>query len=179
MFSTNNTALIIIDVQGKLASVMHESEALLKNIEILIQGAKLLNIPIIWMEQYPKGLGPTATQVEQHLTEEEPIAKKIFSACQSERFQKEIVELERHQLLVVGIEAHICVYQTVRELLESKKEVEVVVDAVSSRTCQNKEIAIEKMKALGAGITSVEMILFELMQTADHPKFKEISKLIK
>src|SRR5699024_11091820 len=102
MFSTNNTALIIIDVQGKLASVMHESEALLKNIEILIQGAKLLNIPIIWMEQYPKGLGPTATQVEQHLTEEEPIAKKIFSACQSERFQKEIVELERHQLLVVG-----------------------------------------------------------------------------
>lgn len=179
MLNNNNTALILIDVQGKLAKIVHESEQILQNIDNLIQGVQMLNMPIIWMEQYPEGLGPTVDEIKQHLPTETPIAKKVFSACQSNMFQKQVNELNVENFLIVGIEAHICVYQTVLELIQDGKNVEVVVDAISSRTVQNKNIAIEKMKQLGAGVTSVEMVLFELLRTADHPAFKEISKLIK
>jgi len=179
LLKPENTALVLIDVQGKLANIVHESETLLKNIEILIQGAKLLDIPIVWLEQYPEGLGATKEVLQQHLITEKPIAKKVFSACQNDLFQGEIKELKCDHFLVVGIEAHICVYQTVMELLQAKQHVEVVVDAISSRTLENKMIAIDKMKAAGAGVTSVEMALFELMRTAEHAHFKTISKLIK
>ncbi len=179
MLNVDNTALVLIDVQGKLAKIMHRSNELLVNLERLIQGANLLGIPIVWLEQYPKGLGPTADEIKQHLTELSPIDKMTFSACQNENFQKEIASLEKTNFLVAGIESHICVYQTVSELLKDDKYVEVVVDGVSSRTLANKEIGIEKMKSLGAKVTSVEMALFELMGTAEHPNFKEISKLIK
>ena len=179
MLQIDDTALVIVDVQGKLAKIMHESEALLTQLEKLIQGVKVLGIPVVWLEQYPKGLEPTDEKIAQHLTEEEPISKMVFSAYASEEFLTQLRGLDRKQLLVAGIESHICVYQTVAELLESGNEVEVVVDGVSSRTLANKEIGIEKMKSLGANVTSVEMALYELMETAKHPKFKEVSNLIK
>ncbi|MEI3607159.1 hydrolase [Pseudogracilibacillus sp. SE30717A] len=179
MLKIDNTALVLIDVQGKLAKIMHQSKELLVNLERLIQGAHLLEIPIIWLEQYPKGLGPTADEIKQHLAELRPIDKMTFSACKNDDFQKEIASLEKMNYLVAGIESHICVYQTVSELLNEGNHVEVVIDGVSSRTLANKEVGIEKMKSLGAQVTSVEMALFELMETAEHPKFKEISKLIK
>lgn len=179
MLKMDDTALVLIDVQGKLAKVMHESEALVKQITILIKGAQLLDIPIFWMEQYPKGLGPTTDEVKELLSREVPIDKMVFSACQSEAFQSKQSELKKTSYLVAGIEAHICVYQTVSELLEDGHHVEVVVDGISSRTEANKQVAIDKMQSLGAAVTSVEMALFELMRTAEHPNFKEISKLIK
>lgn len=179
MLQADHTALVLVDVQGKLARVMHESEALIKNVERLIQGAQLLDIPIIWMEQYPEGLGPTTEQVKQHLAGLTPIAKKVFSASQSAEFQEEAAKAGRDTFLVAGIEAHICVYQTVRDLLADGKKVEVVVDAVSSRATENKSIALEKMQALGAMVTSVEMALFECLESAEHAQFKAISKLIK
>jgi len=179
MLKVDETALVIIDVQGKLAKIMHQSKELFINLERLIQGAHLLHIPILWLEQYPKGLGPTSEEIKQHLTDLHPIEKMTFSACKNESFKEEINKLNRNSFLVAGIETHICVYQTVQELLKDDREVEVVVDCVSSRTLANKEIGLEKMKSLGAKITSVEMALFELMETAEHPKFKEISRLIK
>jgi|SRR5690625_1361246 len=179
MLKVEDTALVIIDVQGKLAKIVYQSEELLSNLQSLIKGAQLLHIPILWLEQYPKGLGSTDDEIKQHLTDVNPIEKITFSACKNDEFQNEIEKLNKNSYLVTGIESHVCVYQTVRELLESGKHVELVVDAISSRTLANKEVGIEKMTSLGAFITSVEMALFELMETAEHPKFKEISSLIK
>lgn len=179
MLKVVDTALVVIDVQGKLAKIMHQSSEVLSNIEKIIQGAKLLDIPVLWLEQYPQGLGPTHENIKQHLSENEPVAKMTFSACQTEDFQQELQKLNKKSLLVTGIEAHICVYQTVKELLKADHYIEVVTDCVSSRTLANKQVGIDKMVSLGAKVTSVEMALFELMQTAEHPKFREVSKLIK
>lgn len=179
MLRTDNTALVLIDVQGKLARIMHESDQLISNITALIKGLTLLDVPIIWLEQYPKGLGPTHEEIQKLLENNAPIDKVIFSACGSEQFQEVKQKLTEKNFAVAGIEAHICVYQTVKELLAEGNHVEVLHDCISSRTLDNKQVAIDKMSQLGALATSVEMLLFELMQTAEHPNFKEISKLIK
>lgn len=179
MLKIDDTALILVDVQGKLASIMHDSEELLANLSKLVQGANLLDVPIIWLEQYPKGLGPTADVLQEHLVENEPIAKMSFSAYGNETFSDQLRAVKRDNVLVAGIESHICVYQTVRDLLHANLNVEVVVDCISSRTQSNCEIGINKMTELGAKQTSVEMALFELLGTAEHPKFREVSKLIK
>lgn len=178
MLHVDHTALILVDYQGKLARVMDRNEDLLDAMVRLVKGVQHLNIPIIWLEQYPKGLGPTAPEIKELLEGEEPIAKMDFSACQHEDFQEKMKQLNRKSYLVAGIEAHICVYQTVKELLEQDYYVEYVHDAISSRTAANKEVAVDKMNLLGAFPTSVEMALFELMGTAEHPAFKQISKLI-
>src|SRR5699024_2083634 len=99
MLQIDDTALVIVDVQGKLAKIMHESEALLTQLEKLIQGVKVLGIPVVWLEQYPKGLEPTDEKIAQHLTEEEPISKMVFSAYASEEFLTQLRGLDRKQLL--------------------------------------------------------------------------------
>lgn len=179
MLKVDDTALILVDYQGKLARVMHENEDLHQKMVSLVKGIQVLDIPIIWLEQYPQGLGPTTPEIKELLAGEEPIAKMDFSACQHEDFQAKMEELNKKSYLVAGIEAHICVYQTVKELLEEDVYVEYVRDAISSRTAENKHVAIDKMNVLGAFPTSVEMALFELMGSAAHPKFKQVSKLIK
>lgn len=179
MLKINETALVIVDVQGKLAKIMHQSKETLTNIQRLIQGVQLLDIPIVWLEQYPLGLGGTLDEIKHHLVGNKVIEKMTFSACKTEDFQEEMNQHGKKSILVAGIETHICIYQTVTELVQQDYHVEVVVDAVSSRTLQNKEIGIEKIKLIGASITSVEMALFELMESAEHPQFKKVSKLIK
>lgn len=179
VLKVNDTALVIIDVQGKLSEIVHQSNEVIHNLEALIQGVKLLDIPILWLEQYPRGLGPTTEDVQQHLSTEQPIEKMTFSAFKTEEFKQQLQQLNKKSLLVTGVESHVCVYQTVQDLLTMNYEVELVTDCISSRTLANKNVGIEKMTALGAQVTSVEMALFELMETAEHPKFKEISKLIK
>src|SRR5699024_1039129 len=151
MLKVDDTAFVLIDYQGKLARVMHQSEELQANMIRLVKGMQLLNIPIIWLEQYPKGLGPTAQDIKELLDgAHQPIAKMNFSACQSVEFQTTVEKLDRANFLVAGIEAHICVYQTVYELLNMGRYVEFVTDVIASRTIENKHIAIEKMSALGA-----------------------------
>lgn len=180
MLKADDTAFVLIDYQGKLAKVMHESEELLTSLIRLIKGLQLLDIPIIWLEQYPKGLGPTADEIKQLLdVNYQPIAKMHFSSCKNSEFQVALEKLDKKVFLVAGIEAHICVYQTVHELLNMGHHVEYVQDGISSRTLENKQIAMNKMNLLGAFPTSVEMALFELMGTAEHSNFKEISNLIK
>lgn len=180
LLNVNNTGLIVVDFQGKLAQIVHESDELHEKMVQLIKGAQLLEIPIIWLEQYPEGLGPTADEVKQLLDQNnEPISKMRFSACKVSDFQTALNELDKENYVVAGIEAHICVYQTVRELLSAGKHVEYVHDGISSRTLANKQIAIDKMNLLGAFPTCVEMVLFELLETAEHPHFREISRLIK
>lgn len=175
----HNSGLIIVDVQGKLASLVKQSDSVVHNIAALIQGCKLLRIPILWLEQQPKKLGSTVEPIAHYLTGLTPIEKSTFSAFQQPEFETQLRTLNKPNWLVCGIETHICVYQTVQDMLSHNYNIHVVTDAVSSRTTDNKEIAIQKMTRLGAQLTSVEMALYELLKDSDREEFKHILKLIK
>lgn len=179
MLVPENTVLIIVDVQGKLAGLMYEREALIDNLRKMIRGSQILKIPILWVEQNPRGLGPTVPEVSELMPDLHPISKLTFSCCGSRAFMKKFVSLERRQVLIAGIETHVCIYQTVMDLLDLDYEIQVVVDAVSSRTEENKEVALKKIEHLGAGMTTAETALFELLKVAEGPKFKEILKIMK
>jgi nicotinamidase-related amidase len=179
MLELNNTALVIVDVQGKLAQLMSDSESLFANLQRMVKGAKVLDLPILWVEQNPEKLGSTIVEVSELLKDQTPFSKMSFSCAGSQDFLKALNATGRQQVLLVGIETHICVYQTAVDLVKLNFEVEVVGDAVSSRFAHNKVIGLEKMKAQGISQTSTEMALFELMKTADHDAFKEIQKAIK
>lgn len=179
MLTPENTVLIIVDVQGKLAQLMHKKEALFENLQRIIKGSQILGIPILWAEQNPEGLGPTIPEVARLLSNIQPISKFSFSCCGSERFMQELEALDRKQVLIAGIEAHVCVYQTTMDLLELGYEVQIVADAVSSRAAENREIGLARMKDAGASLTSTETALFELLKVARGVKFKEILKIVK
>lgn len=178
MFTVDEACLVVIDVQGKLATIVDNSEEVVQNVSKLVQAMQALEVPILWLEQNPSRLGGTALDIAQHM-HGEPIAKMAFSACREQAFIDALKASGRTKFIVTGIETHICVYQTARQLKEQGFEVEVVVDAVSSRTILNKEIGLSKMQALGILPTSTEMILYELLQRADHEHFKTVLKLVK
>lgn len=180
MLDIQECCLVVVDVQGKLAQLMYGREGLFKNIQILIKAAKILNIPILWCQQCPKSLGETVGEIAGLLADDnEPINKASFSCCGSEQFNSKLKNLGRRQVLMCGIETHVCIYQTASDLFERGYGVSVIADAVSSRTLENKQIALEKMKIAGVDVSSIEMTLFELLRTAEHPQFKQVAKLIK
>lgn len=179
VLSKNNTALVIVDVQTKLLNVMNNKEQLLVNLQTLIQGMNILEIPIILNEQYPQGLGPTVPELKALLGDTVPLAKQSFSCTKNPDFMNQLESLNRKQLLVCGIEAHVCVYQTVIGLKDLGYEVEVVADAVDSRTALNRQLALTKMGNYGIGITSTEMAIFELLEIARGDQFKAINRLVK
>ena len=179
MVDIEKSCLVIVDVQGKLAELMDDKEAVFANIEILIKTAKTLDIPIIRCEQNPAALGRTIPQLDRLLTENRPIEKFSFSCLGDENFTDQLKAAGRKQIILCGIEAHVCIYQTAIDLLDKDYEVCVIADAVSSRTAANKQIAINRLDFEGAAISSTEMILFELLKTAKHPKFKELAKIVK
>ncbi|MBN1974159.1 MAG: hydrolase [Sedimentisphaerales bacterium] len=179
MLETGNCSLAVVDVQGKLAQIMHEKEILFKNIQILIKAANILNIPILWCQQCPESLGPTIPEIAELLSSIEPINKASFSCCGDENFNKKLNNLGINQVLLCGIETHVCIYQTAVDLLRKGFYVNIIADAVSSRFPENKKIALERIESEGGKISSVEMVLFELLRTAKHPHFKEIARLIK
>jgi nicotinamidase-related amidase len=158
---------------------MYEKELLFKNVEILIKAANILNFPIIWCQQCPESLGPTVPEISQLLNNIEPINKASFSCCRDEQFNSKLNKLNVNQVLLCGIETHVCIYQTAVDLVRKGFVVHVIADAVSSRTLENKKLALERIAAEGAKICSVEMALFELLKTARHPHFKDIARLIK
>ncbi|MHC4498749.1 MAG: hydrolase [Planctomycetota bacterium] len=179
MLDIAESCLVVVDVQGKLAQLMYDRDVLFKNIAILIKSAQILDIPILWCQQCPEALGPTVPEIAELLSDTQPIDKSCFNCCGEERFNLALQSLGRKQILLCGIEAHVCIYQTAVDLLGMGYEVSVIADAVSARTSENKEIGIAAGRAEGAKITSTEMALFELLRTADHPKFKQIAKLVK
>lgn len=179
MLDLDSTVLVIVDVQGKLATLMHDKEQLYKNLVAITAGATELDLPVIWMEQIPHKLGPTITELSELLSGQAPVSKSAFSCYAEPEFVTALEKTGRRQVLVAGIEAHICVYQTAMDLHKAGYDVEVVADAVSSRSRENRNIALEKMRSAGVGITSTEMVLFELMKTADFPEFRAVARLIK
>jgi len=179
MLDIQQCCLTVVDVQGKLAQLMHGRDALFKNIQILVQAAKILEIPILWCQQCPDALGPTVPEIAQILDDIEPVNKSAFSCCVSRQFNAGLKELGRNQILLCGIETHVCIYHTAVDLLRQDFNVNVIADAVSSRALENKQIALNRLAAEGAKISCTEMALFELLKTAEHPKFRQIAKLIK
>ncbi|MHC4169907.1 MAG: hydrolase [Planctomycetota bacterium] len=179
MLDIDDCCLAVVDVQGKLAQLMYGRDALFKNIQILIRAAQILEMPILWCQQVPDSLGPTIPEISELLVDLEPANKAVFSCCGTEQFNTRLNASRRGQLLLCGIEAHICVYQTAVDLLGKGFNVHVIADAVSSRTLENKQIALSRLAAEGVSISSVEMALFELLRTAKHPEFRQIAKLVK
>lgn len=179
MLSKKDAFLVVVDVQEKLARAMHDRDALIQNTVKMVQGAGILGLPILWTEQNPNGLGPTVPEVKELLAEYEPVTKLSFSCCGEERFKEKLDALNRKQALVLGIESHVCLYQTVVDLIDSGYEVQVLADAVSSRTPANMAIGLERCKLAGASITSTETALFEILQKAEGDDFKQMLKVVK
>ncbi|MFW1065551.1 hydrolase [Vibrio parahaemolyticus] len=180
MLSKGNTGLIVVDVQGKLATLMHESDALIENITKLVKGAKALDLPILWLEQNPERLGPTAEPIREVLESTHlPITKYTFDGCKEATFKVAVENAKVDTWLVCGIESHICVYQTAVSLRQSGYRVELVTDCVSSRTAANKALALAKLTANGVVLTGLEMCLYEMVEDCRAPEFKEILTLIK
>ncbi|MBS7254024.1 hydrolase [Flavobacterium branchiicola] len=179
MLVQENTGLILIDVQGKLARIVYESEKLVMNLEKLIRGCQILSIPIIWAEQNPRGLGSTIPELEKLLPNQRPFEKYTFNALDDNDFEEAVLVSGRKQWLICGIESHICVYQTALGLLSYNFETEIVTDCVSSRSKDSIDIALKKLEQKGASLTTVEMCLYELVKDSRREIFKEILTLIK
>ena len=175
----DNTMLLLVDVQGKLASMMHDSQAMIARLKVLIQACQILELPVVWAEQVPSKLGPTVQELADQLAGSKPLIKSSFGCGEDPQFLAAIRNCRRQQVLLCGIETHVCVWQTACRLLSEGLQVHLVIDAVSSRSEVNKQIGIQRILAAGGVPSCVEMALFELLETAEHPSFREISKLLR
>jgi nicotinamidase-related amidase len=168
--------LVVIDVQEAFRKALPDFDRVAKAAGVLAEGAATLGIPVVVTEQYPKGLGSTVAEVAERLPEGTGAVEKVrFSAAEAEGFDLE----GRDQALVCGIETHVCVNQTVLDLLDQGIEVQVAGDAVGSRTEANRELGLQKMERAGATLTSVETALFELLGGSDADGFKAVQRLVK
>lgn len=175
----NKTGLLIIDLQERILPVINNYENVLQNALKLIKGFKTLNLPIFFTEQYPKGLGQTSKIILDELEGYTAFQKMSFSCSGAEGLFEEFVNKNLKQIVVCGIEAHVCVQQTVLDLIANEFQVNLVADAVSSRKQIDYEIAISRMQTLGAEVTTTESVLFELLEVCGTNEFKEISRIIK
>ena len=176
---TGNVVLVLVDYQERLFPAMHDKGNLLIKVLKLVEGASILGIPVIFTEQYPKGLGPTLPEIKAFLPDVKPIEKTCFSCCDDEAFCAALEDSGRLQVLLAGIESHICVYQTALALARKGYQVQVVSDCVSSRDPDNRHTAILKMTAAGIFPTTMEMALFELLKVGSGDIFKKVSTLVK
>lgn len=179
LINPDETVLAVIDVQGKLADTVFQRDRLLSNLKVLIQGFRILDIPILWTEHVPEKLGSTIEALQSELEGLAPIWKNTFSCAREEKFSQGLRTLKRNTVVLSGIETHVCVYQTAIDLLDQGLRVEVVADAVSSRTPENRKVGLNRMLAAGASGTSVEMLLFELQKIAGGDTFRRLIRLIK
>lgn len=173
------TAAVIVDVQERLFPAIHNHEQLSKNMQLLIEGLKILEVPIKVTEQYRKGLGETIPELEILIKDFPHSEKTAFSCCDEPAFMELIRTSEIKNIVLAGIESHICVMQTAIDLLEKGYHPVVVEDCVASRNPENKRIAINRLLQSGVTVTSYESLLFELCRYAGTDAFKAISKLVK
>ncbi|MBI1760144.1 MAG: isochorismatase family protein [Acidobacteria bacterium] len=173
-------ALAVIDLQEAFRPMIAGFGELAQRIAVTVQACRVLDVPIIVTEQYPKGLGRTVAEVAEHLPAGTvPLEKQTFSACGVQEFDVQLREHHAEQVIVCGIEAHICVSQTAHDLLQLGYQVHLLCDAVAARLPHNREVAIQKLIGNGAIISSIEMALFELCGGADTPEFKQVQQLVK
>jgi len=172
--------LVIVDVQERLCTSMEANalQALKRNCSILLQAARLLSVPTLCTEQYPKGLGHTLPELTQWIDPGSAIEKTCFSCCENQSFRVRL-DAGKPQIVLVGMEAHICILQTALQLLAMGKQVFVVEDAVLSRSPANKANALERLRHVGAIVTNTESVVFEWLKIAEGDAFKQISKLVR
>lgn len=173
------TSGLIIDIQEKLTPHIYKHELVATRTAILIQGLKILDIPIVLTQQYTKGLGETIPSITEAIGNYSPVEKISFSCCDEPAFMKRLSQLGGKNIIIAGIEAHVCVLQTVLDLLDNAYVPVVVENCISSRKNRDKRIAVERMRREGAIITTYESILFELTRLAGTDVFKQISKIVK
>lgn len=174
-----DSMLLLVDVQGKLARLVYQSEAMIRQLGILIDACRILQIPIVWAEQLPEKLGGTVPELMAKLGGLSPLVKSSFGCCEDEGIYQKIRSLGRRQVILAGIETHVCVWQTAAVLQGDDFQVHLMTDATSSRSETNREMAFRRMAFSGIQLSSVEMALFELMKDATHPQFREITRLLK
>jgi nicotinamidase-related amidase len=180
LLDRKRAALVVIDMQEKFRPMLVNFDDVAQRIAVMVQGCNLLNVPIIVTEQYPQGLGPTAAEIKAHWPAAiTPIEKLTFSGCGVPEFDLQLREQHIEQVMLVGIEAHICVSQTAHDLLQLGYQVHLIGEAIGARFPQNHEVALAKMQRAGALLSSVEMSLFEMMQASNAVEFKAVQKLIK
>jgi nicotinamidase-related amidase len=180
LLQRGTTGLVVVDVQEGFRPVIDGFDAMVKNVGILAAGFGVLERPVLVSEQYPKGLGNTVAELSEQLPESGVVVEKVrFSACGVEAFDEALDAADCRAWVVCGIETHVCVNQTVHDLLARGYEVHVAEDAVSSRAPANRRIGMEKMLAAGARATSAETALFEMLEEAGSAEFKSISKLVR
>ena len=170
-----DSTLLVIDIQEKLVNML-ENEEVKNNAIKIAKACGILELPTVITEQYPKGLGNTIEEIKSAIQNAEYVEKTTFSAYKEEEVQK---LLSQKQVIILGIETHICVLQTAIDLLNAGYEVFVVQDACGSRSEENKQAALRRLIHAGAQIITTEMVLFELLESSKHPRFKEVQALIK
>lgn len=179
MLDKNESLLLVIDVQERLVASL-DKDVVVKRVGSLAQAAKILGIPTVVTEQYPKGLGATVFAVKNNLADDAKVIEKTaFSAIREEGFLDTLKSYGKKQIVLCGIETHVCVHQTCADLISEGFDVYVVKDACASRSKYEFKQGIERMQENGAKITCVEIVLFEWLKSAKNPHFKEIQALIK
>ncbi len=179
MLSNENTIFVIIDIQDKLVKASNNGLQVVNSSSKVAKAAQILNIPTIITEQYPKGLGHTVETIKGIIPNITPIEKTAFSALEEIEFKEQVKKLNRKQILLCGIETHICVLQTALDLILNGYEVFILKDGVTSRNEYENNVGIDLLKQCGAKITCTEIVLFEWLRSSKHVHFKEIQALIK
>lgn len=175
----DTTALLIIDIQERILPVISNHQRVVDNTIKLIKGFKVLSLPIYYTEQYPKGLDPTAKAIFDELGDIKPFDKMSFSCSGAGDLFEEFRKKKLTQIVVCGVESHVCVQQTVLDLIENGFQVNLAADAVSSRKEIDYQTALQRMRHHGVEVTTAESILFELLNVCGTPQFKEVSKIVK
>jgi nicotinamidase-related amidase len=179
MLNSLEAILVMVDFQGRLAEIVDRSELVRTNAIRLVKGCQALGVPILATAQVPEKLGPILPELEEALENRSIIAKSSFSALREPDFQLALHKTSRKQVILTGIEAHVCVLQTGIDLLEAGYQVHVLSDGVFSRTPDNHDLALKRLYECGATLSSLEIALFEMIRTSKHPEFRTISRLIK
>ena len=179
ILNREQTALVVVDTQEKLLPAVHDPDTVLRNIRILVEGAKVLGVPVLVAEQYPRGLGPTVAALSDALGDARRYPKLSFSCLGDDAFLAALESLDRAQVLICGVEAHVCVLQTALDVLEHGWMAAVAADATSSRNSRHCDLALDRLRRAGAVVTSAESALFEMLAVAGTDSFKAISRLVK
>lgn len=179
LLTQQNTCILIIDVQEKLMPVMAEKERVVDNINKLQRLSNVFDLPVVLTEQYPKWLGPTLPALKEHLNVYEPITKLHFNCCEVEAFNEWLDLKGLDNIIITGVETHICVFQTCVSILNKGYNVHIPQDAVCSRTSENWRVGLDLMNKAGAFITSTETVIYQVLKKAGTKEFKEILKIVK
>ena len=179
LLERENTGLLVVDVQEKLMPVMKRKQCVIDNIIRLLHLSKLFNLPVILTEHYLKWLGPTIPEIIEYLPVYEPIPKLHFNCCDVDAFNKRLDSENLTNIIVTGVESHICIFQTCVSIIKKGYQVHVPQDAVDSRTDENWRVGIELIKKAGALVSSTETIIYQILKKAGTKEFKKMLKLIR